>query len=105
MAREKANYKIEATTYTKRPTGEKDRYGNPIYEVVGEPTRRIVKGVNNFSELKKDVYEKSKGKNNVYVDYSDPVYRINKVRPRLNSVTTRKSDGSKTVTYYKAVKK
>ena len=100
--RERARYGIKMTTYTKRPTGKKNKYGHNEYETVGEPTQRFRKNTN-FTELKKELYDNSKNKDNVYVAYTKPVYRINKCRPRVKSVTIRMADGTKKVTYYNAV--
>lgn len=104
MPRNKPTYDIEITQYLKRPTGNKNRYGNTEYMTVGKPNVKVKRNTN-FSNLKQELYEQSKANNNVYIRYSEPVYRVRKIPPRINSVTVRYANGDKRVSYYKPVRK
>ena len=105
MARKKANYDILATTYLKKPTGRKNKYGNREYETIKSATQTKRLKNTNFGNLKKDLYNSSMRNKNLYVNYSRPTYTINKISPRLKSSVKTAGDGTRTVTYYKAVKK
>ncbi len=104
MPKNNQQYDIQVTRYIKRPTGKKNSYGNIEYTTVGDPKIKVIKNTN-FSNLKKDLYEQSKKKDNVYIDYTKPIYRITKVPPRIKSVTVRYTNGDKQVSYYKAIGK
>ena len=95
------NYAIEVTTVKKKPTGELDKYGRKVWEKVGNKSTKVIDS--DFRALKQDCYKKSKDRNNVYVDYGDRL-SIRKTRV-VNSVTTTNKDGSKTIQYFRRVRK
>lgn len=103
MAKDKPSYKIVATTYTKKPTGEIDKRGRLVYETTGK--RETVRKETNFADLKKNVYDASKKQPNTFVNYGRQAVVHQPVPRRVNNVTVRNEDGSKTVTYFKAVSK
>lgn len=99
---DKKKYCIEKTRYYYVPAGT-DEKGRTIFEKVGEPQKSFCKDVNNFSDLKKQLYSQTKDRKDVFVNYEEPTYRIQKQRAKIQSVVQTKPDGSKFVTYYKAV--
>ncbi len=94
-------YRIQVTAVTKRPTGQKDKYGRKKWETVNTKTHTEGKKVT-FKDMKMSMFEAAKKNKNVYVDYGDRL-SIRKTRV-INSVTTKNPDGTKTVQYFKKVK-
>jgi len=92
-------YKIEATTYTYKDTGNLDEKGKKVWKKQGEPTKRVVEETN-FRDLKRNLYDESKKDKSIFVDYAEPVYEIRKKSRQLRSVTKMFSNGTKQVTYY-----
>lgn len=99
-------YKIQKTTYTYK----KNEDGSS--SLIGDPKKSVVKGVNNFQELKSSLKEKKDGR---FVNYEDPTYsihkdtfgrvdRVTRNSSRLHSVTETKADGTIEVSYFNAVK-
>ena len=95
-------YGIERITYVMTPTGKLNQYGHPEYARKEVTKKRMTQ--TNFSDLKKDIYNNSKDRKDVYVKYARPTYSIYEHPKKLESVTRRFEDGHKEVSYYKPVK-
>lgn len=96
------NYCIQATSYNYKLIGV-DENGKNLYEKVGNPVVSNCKGVGNFSELKKQLYETTKKRKDVFVNYEELQYKIKEQPRRVKSVVRTNADGSRVVTYYKAI--
>lgn len=100
-------YKIEKTTYTYKKNEDGSR------SQIGDPKKSVVKGVNNFQELRSSLHNNKK--DSQFINYEDPTYSVHKNKfgkidrvvrdtPRLHSVTETKANGTIEVSYFNAVK-
>lgn len=116
MAKNNTEYQIERTTYRYKDTGKKDSKGHNIFEPVGQPKTSIVKGVNNFTELKKKLYDADvkndkmtiKYKNQTYTELTNNFGKTTGIRknPReIDYVHKSLGNGEYERTYYRAKKK
>ncbi len=101
MARQKSTYKIVATTYHKVPTGEVDYRGRNKYLTTTK--KQSTRKETNFNDLKQNLFKSTSGKENIYVNYGRRAVVHQNVPRRLRNVTVTNKDGSKDVTYFKAV--
>lgn len=103
------NYQIEKTSYTYRPNADGSM------SQVGQPKTSVVKGVNNFKELKSSLAP-DKLKDNQSVAYEDTTFTtrkdkfgrvqsINRNPSRIHHMTEKKSNGDIVVTYFKGKSK
>ena len=99
---QKPSYDIEMTRYRYTPTGELLN-GNLVRIREKDVYRKTLKNTN-FSDLKRDIYNKTQTMDNVYVNYSEPAYVHRQLPRKIKSVVKTYADGSKEVTYYNAKK-
>lgn len=102
--RQKPVYDIEMTRYVYTPTGEVTPNGGLVRYRDGQPQKKIIKNTN-FGNLKRDLYNRTVDRNDVYVNYSAPQYRIIEQKKRLRSVVQTLPDGTQIRTFYNAVKR
>ncbi len=105
--KKKPSYDIVATTYVKKPTGIKVN-GRNQYETVKTYTTN--RKETNFGDLKKNLYDasqkaNSKVPNSMYVNLGRQAVIHQNVPRKVKNVTVTNKDGTKSVTYFKAVKK
>lgn len=101
--KEKPCYDIVRTRYMYTPTGEVLDDGR-LVRVREENVKKDVLKNTNFSDLKKDIYNKTQTMDNVYVNYYEPAYVHRQLPRKIKSVVKTFEDGSKEVTYYNAKK-
>ena len=90
-------YDIKQTVVIKTKTGKKDRFGREKWKTVSTTPTDPIKNTT-WSDLKKKVYDESKGSKEVFADFKDNLDIVKK--KHLKSKTRILPNGDKEITYY-----